>query len=144
MFEAGKSQADVVRALGVSRQSASRWYREWEVGGVGALRSAGRAGRKPQLDPDQLRQVDEALRRGPRTHGFNTGLWNLPRVAAVIERITGVGYHPGHVWRVLRGLGWSLQRPAKKARERNEEAILRWVAETWPRLIKTPSARRHG
>ncbi len=144
MFSNGKSQADVVRALGVSRQSASRWYGDWKKGGVGALRSAGRAGRKPRLDADQLRQVDEALRLGPRAHGFNTELWTLPRVAAVIKRATRVEYHPGHVWRVLRAMGWSLQRPARKARERNEEAVLRWVAQTWPRVKKTPGAKRLG
>ena len=144
MFSKGKSQADVVYTLGVSRQSASRWHRVWKKGGVGALRSAGRLGRKPQLDADQLGQVDEALRLGPRAHGFNTELWTLPRAASVIKRLTGVEYHPGHVWRVLRAMGWSLQRPAKKARERNEEAVLRWMAQTWPRVKKTPGAKRRG
>jgi transposase len=55
-------------------------------------------------------------------------------VAAVIQRLTGVGYHPGHVWRLLRGLGWSLQRPARRASERDEVEIARWRAEEWPRI----------
>jgi transposase len=71
---------------------------------------AGRAGRRPKLDGAQLKQVDEALRQGAQAHGFGTDLWTLPRVAAVIKRVTGVHYPPGHVWKLLAALKWSLQR----------------------------------
>ena len=85
------------------------------------LRAAGRAGRKPKLNRRQLEQVERLLCQGARAHGFGTDLWTLPRVAAVIERHTGVRYHPGHVWKILGAMNWSLQRPARQARERNEE-----------------------
>jgi transposase len=91
----------VARALKSSRQSVSRWYQQRKQGGVPALRGAGRAGRKPKLNAAQRRQVERALRQGARAHGFGTDLWTLPRVAAVIERVTGVRYHPGHVWRIM-------------------------------------------
>lgn len=144
LFAAGEVLAAVARALRVSRQSVSRWYGEWRHGGAAALRGAGRAGRKPKLDRAQLQRLDRALHQGARAHGFATDLWTLPRVAAVIERLTGVHYHPGHVWRVLRGLGWTLQRPATQARERNEATIRHWVAERWPAVKKTPAAGRPG
>jgi transposase len=85
----------------VSRQSASRWYRAWKQGGLAALRAVGRAGRKPKLNRPQLQRVERGLRQGARAHGFGTDLWTLPRVADVIERLTGVRYHPGHVWKIL-------------------------------------------
>lgn len=128
--------ADVARALRVSRQSVSRWYRQWRQGGVAALRGAGRAGRKPRLEQTDLRRVEAALHQGAQAHGFDTDLWTLPRVAIVIERVTGVRYHSGHVWKVLRGLGWTLQRPARQARERNERAVRRWVTHRWPAVKK--------
>ena len=84
------------------------------AGDRAALKSAGRAGRKPRLEPKQLATIEQALRAGPRVYGFRTDLWTLPRVAAVIERLTRVRHHPGHVWRILRGLNWSLQRPARR------------------------------
>jgi transposase len=87
--------------------------------------------------------VDKALRQGAQAHGFGTNLWTLPRVAAVIERTTGVHYHPGHVWKLLAALEWSLQRPAKQARERNEEGRRLWVAKRWP-TIKTPGDEEPG
>ncbi|MGH7750819.1 MAG: winged helix-turn-helix domain-containing protein, partial [Candidatus Dormibacteria bacterium] len=122
--------------LGVSRQSASRWYEQWRDGGVTALRAATRTGRPPRLTAAQLDAVEAALLRGARSHGFSTDLWTLARVAAVIERTAGVQYHPGHVWRVLRSMGWSLQRPARRARERDDAAVQSWLREDWPRLKK--------
>jgi transposase len=65
-------------------------------------------------------------------------------VAEVIERTTGVGHHPGHVWRLLKAMRWSLQRPARKAVERNEAEIARWVAEEWPRIKQTPKRAEPG
>ncbi len=144
LFASGEIMADVAHALRVSRQSVSRWYQEWRRGGRAALRGAGRAGRKPKLPPAQLARVDQALRRGARAHGFATDLWTLPRVATVIERLTGVSYHPGHVWRLLRALGWTLQRPATQARERNAAAVRHWVSHRWPAVKKTLDAGRPG
>ena len=111
LFGHGESQALVARRLQVSRQSVSRWYRQWKDDGRAALRAAGRAGRKPRLSVPQLQQIDAALRRGARAHGFPTELWTLSRVAQVIARETGVCYHPGHVWKILRALHWTLPRP---------------------------------
>jgi transposase len=145
MFDRGVSQAEVARRLEVSRQSVSRWYADWQSGGTKALKGAGRAGRMPRLSDAQLRQVDRALRQGPRAHGFATDLWTLDRVAAVIEAETGVRYHPGHVWKLLRDkLGWSRQRPARRAVERDDEAIARWVAVDWPRIKRGPADAEPG
>lgn len=95
----------------------------------------------PRLDASALAKVERALARGPRANGFSTELWTLARVAEVIERVTGVRYHPGHVWRILREqLGWSRQRPARRAVERNDEAIETWAKVVWPRVKKTPDA----
>ncbi len=144
LFRSGESPAFVARALHVSRQSVSRWHRAWKQGGLPALRAAGRAGRKPKLDRPQLQRVERVLRQGARAHGFGTDLWTLPRVATVIARLTGVEYHPGHVWKILRALNWTLQRPARQARERNEQAVRQWVAERWPAVKKTPDGKRLG
>jgi transposase len=140
LFASGKdTQAQIARKLGVSRTSVHRWHLAWQKNGFAGLRRAGRAGRKPRLDREDLRELDRALREGAVAHGFSTELWTLPRVARVIEKITGVHYHPGHVWRILRALDWTLQRPARRAKERNESLIQRWVSKDWPRVKKTPA-----
>jgi len=110
-FSAGEmTQAAIARELQVSRQSVSRWYHECQQGGAPALEGAGRAGRKPKMDGRQQRRLAAALRRGARAHGFGSDRWTLDRVAELIARRTGVAYHRGHVWRILRGLGCTLQR----------------------------------
>jgi transposase len=133
LFAAGRSQAEVARTLGVARQNVSRWHAQWRQGGLEALRSAGPTGHAPRLSDQQLRIIDQALRQGARAHGFDSDHWTLARVTTVIQRLTGVGYHRGHVWKLLRHrLHYRLQRPARRAVERNERAIARWVAEDWP------------
>jgi transposase len=132
-FAAGHAQAQVAHQLGVSRQNVSRWHAQWRAGGAEALRSAGPTGPTPRLSDQQLHRIDQALRQGARAHGFDTDHWTLERVASVIERLTGVGYHRGHVWKLLRHrLHYRLLRPARRAVERDERAIARWVAEDWP------------
>jgi len=110
-FSGGQmTQAAISRELQVSRQSVSRWYRQWEQGGARALRGAGRAGRKPKLSRQQQSRVMVALERGARAHGFDSDRWTLDRVTTIITKLTGVSYHRGHVWRIVRGLSLTLQR----------------------------------
>lgn len=141
MFDRGRRQVDVMAELEVSAQTASRWHRDWLAGGKEALEGAGRAGRLPRISDGQLVEVEAALAEGPKAHGFPTGLWTLARVAEVIERVTGVRYSTTQIWTILRErLGWSRQRPARRAVERDDEAIEVWVAKDWPRIKKAPGA----
>lgn len=144
LFQKGVSQAEIARDLGVCHQTVSDWHDKWVEGGKKALRRSRPPGRPPKVTDAQLAKVERALERGPIANGYPTDLWTLARVAEVIEEVTGVHYHPGHVWRVLRQMGWSRQRPARQATERDEEAIERWVNERWPRVKKTPQPGARG
>jgi len=140
LFDQGVSQAEVARRLGVHRQSVNRWHQAWTKDGTRALKQAGRAGRKPRLQPAQLEQVRCGLKAGPQALGYDTGLWTTGRVADLIERETGQKYHPGHVWKILRSLGWSCQRPVGRATQRDEPAIQRWKRVRWPEIKKKRSS----
>jgi len=133
--------AEVARRLGVARQVAYRWKDAWERGGNAALASKGPAGRKAKLTPEQTQRITEELLAGPAAHGYKTNLWTLPRVAALIEKLSGVRYHPGHVWRLLGSNGFSCQRPERRAVERDEKAIRRWKRVEWPALKKKPASK---
>jgi len=138
LFGRGLSQSEVSRRLGVHRQSVSRWHRAWRERGTKGLLKAGRAGRRPRLLPCQLEQLRRGLKAGPEVLGYGTGLWTTWRVADLIERQTSEKFHPGHVWRILRSLGWSCQRPVGRATQRDESAIRRWKRVRWPELKKRP------
>jgi transposase len=145
LFAQGRTQAEVARELGVSRQSAHVWHTRFTQGGMDALRSRGPTGPDPRLSAAQLTKIEQALLQGARANGFDTDLWTLERVAVVITQLTGVRHHPGHVWSILRHrLGWTLQRPERRASERDEEAIARWVQQEWPRIKKGPPQNRPG
>jgi transposase len=136
-FGQGRTQAEVVSQLRVSRQTASRWYATWRSDGPQGLRGAGRAGRKPRLDSIARERVAAALVKGPTAWGFSTELWTLERVAQVIWKTCGVRHSQPQVWRILGQLGWSRQRPARRAKERDEKAIAGWARYRWPRVKKT-------
>src|SRR5437660_8239916 len=140
LFARGETQASVARTLGATRAAAHRWYHAWQDEGRTALKAAGRAGRKPRLEAPQLARVETALLKGPGAHGFATELWTLPRVATLLEQRPRVRYHPGHVWYILRRLGWSLQRPTRHRRERDEASIAEWKLRRWPQVKKSPAA----
>jgi transposase len=142
LFAQDMRPAEVGRALGVSKQSASRWHTAWQRDGTAALTSKGPTGVKPRLCDADLRRVEQALLEGASAHGFTGELRTLARIGQLIQRLTGVRYHPGHLWAVLhQRLGWSVQRPLRRALERDEHAIARWVAQDWPR-IKQAARRR--
>jgi transposase len=137
LFEEGVIPAEIARQVGVGHQTVSDWRTVWRQGGRAALRAAGRAGRLPKLRREQLEAVEAALASGPEANGYATDLWTLARVAEVIERVSGVAYHPHHVWRILREqLGWTWQRPARRAKERDDQAIQQWVKQRWPAVKK--------
>ena len=138
------AQASVARELKVSRMSVSRWYRQWKRSGRDALKAAPRAGRKPLLNARHLQRVQAELRKGARSHGFSADLWTLPRVTTVIERVTGVRYHPGHVWKVLGAMQWTVQKPEQQAKERNPDQVEYWKTVRWPELKKTLLASAPG
>lgn len=135
LFEAGLRQADVVAELGVSAQTASRWYHSWRAGGREALAGVERLGRTPRLSDEQLSEVETALLAGPKANGFPTDMWTLARVADVIERVTGIRYGITQTWTILRQrLRWTRQRPARRAVERDDAAIEAWMRQEWPRI----------
>ena len=138
LLRQGLNQSEVARRLRVVRQSVARWAALDRQSGERALRQAGRAGRKPRLTERQKAKLEHRLLAGPEQLDYDTSLWSSERVAHLIEREFGVRYHPGHVWKLLVSLGWSCQRPAGRALERNEQAIRHWRKVRWPDIKKKP------
>ena len=136
MFEEGIGPSEVAERLRVTKGAASQWKSLWEKHGVEGLRSKPHPGSKPRLTDEQRGELVEYLLNGPRSSGFSTDLWTLPRVADLIERKFGVSYDPSHVSRILKRLGWSPQKPTKRAREQNEELVSEWRKKDWPRIKK--------
>jgi transposase len=133
----GWSQQRIAEALGVSKGAVSQWMKRAREGGVQALKHQPAPGASPRLSEEQRVKVPELLERGAEAHGFRAEAWTCERVAIVIRREFGVSYHPAHVSRLLKkALRQSLQKPQRRANQRDEEAIERWKEERWPSLKK--------
>jgi transposase len=138
LLDEGRSLHEVGRLLGCAPISVMRWRNAREKGGVAALRVRFSPGRPPKLDARQRQRLVKLLLRGAMAQGYRTEIWTTARIAALIRKTFGVRYHRDHVGRLLHALGFSHQKPERRALERNEEAIERWKKEEWPRIKKKP------
>lgn len=133
------NQREIANALGVTEGAVSQWMkRARQGGGTEGLRKRTSPGAPPRLSEQQRTQLPELLAPGAKAYGFRGEVWTCERVAEVIREEFGVGYHPAHVSRLLRVLGLSLQKPMRRANQRDEEAIKRWKEQRWPSLKKGP------
>jgi transposase len=144
LLRAGRlSQSEIARRLGVSRMAVCQWAERLRNSppGFAALKRRQKPGRPPRLSPQQWQDLLEILKQGAMHAGFPTERWTLPRVRTVIERRFGVTDHPHYLSDRLRDLGWTVQVPAVRARERDEELIRAWLDRDWPRIKKRLAAR---
>jgi transposase len=130
----GWPQRQIAEALGVSEAAVSQWIRRAREGGPEALRHRPPPGAPRRLSADQLARLPVLLHRGAEADGFRGQVWTCGRIVAVMPLEFGVSSHPVHVGRLLKARRWSPQQPARRARQRDEAAITRWRAETWPAL----------
>lgn len=132
--KARKTPTAIARALSAARSSVYRWLHIFKHKGVVGLHAKPIPGRPPDLSPKQKRRLEKLLLIGPLVAGYKTDLWTLRRIARLIKRHFHVSYHPGHVWKILRTLGWSCQKPERRATQRDEAAIAHWKRYTWPQI----------
>lgn len=130
----GKSLAEVADACEVSLISVKRWKRAIRKGGLDALAVQDSRGREAKLNDAGKEELVDILLAGPVRAGYRNDLWTCARVAEVIERQFGIKYHQSHVWKILRGSGFSCQKPEQYAREQDDDEVRHWRRYQWPAL----------
>lgn len=141
LLNQGLTLSAVAQKIGCSVSSVHLWKNLHQEKGDDGLKPKPVPGRPQKMKPHQKRGLVQALLKGALKHGYSTDLWTARRVAEVIDRRYGVSYHPNHVWRLLLGLGWSCQKPEKRALQRNEAAIGHWKRYQLPHIKKRQKAR---
>jgi transposase len=132
-FETRHKNAEVAAALRVSVRSVERWRRAWREQGEAGLLSKGSPGRS-KLGETQVARLERELERGPLAHGWADQRWTLARIKTLIGRLFHVSYTVEGTWQLLKRNGWSCQQPARRAIERDDDAVEVWRKETWPRV----------
>jgi len=138
LHQQGWSQTRIAEALGVTQGAVSRWIARATRDGVEALRTRLPPGATPRLSEDQRAHLLTLLKEGAEAHGFLGEVWTQARIAKLIHRVFGVSYHRDHIGRILRDLGWSVQKPQEQATQRNDAAIAHWRETHWPAIKKKP------
>jgi transposase len=141
LHQAGWSGKDIAAALAVSRAAVSGWLKRARVGGVEALRRRPAPGPARKLTDEQRTALPDLLAKGAEAYGFVGQVWTTNRVAVVIRRTFGVSYHPAHISRLLRQEGLSVQKPIRRASQRDEPTIAAWRDQTWPALQAKPEPK---
>lgn len=103
----------------------------WDASGPRALRSQGPAS-LPGLSGKQFTQLEAELIKGPAAHGWEDQRWTPARVKTVIGRRFHLACTIQGVRKLLIRNGWSCQVPARRATERDDEAVTGWIKEVWP------------
>jgi len=133
-FAAGHTRAEVAVLCGVSWRSAHEWHRAWSKDGAEALKAKKKPGPVAKFSEEDMAVLATELRRGPIAHGYDNALWSLPRVGRLITETFRCKVSPSEVWRLLRRMRWSPQKPKRQARERDEENIQAWKDQRWPQI----------
>ena len=139
LLESGNTYREVAKILDASLSSIADWARAYRNKGLNGLKPKPVPGRPAELTERQRQQLEKILLKGSLKVGYSTDLWTLKRIAEIIEKRFRVSYHPCHVWKVLKSLGWSCQKPESRALQRDEEAIRKWKRYQWPRIKKSPT-----
>ena len=137
----GLSTREVAVQVGCAPASVSRWDQAFEQDGPAGLDPKPQGGGHSRLTDSQRAALAEIVTKGAQAAGFPTELWTLRRIRQVVEREFGVRYHIGHLWRLLHDLGFSAQKPARKAREQDEAAVQSFRDREWRAIKKKPGAR---
>ena len=136
MFDQKFTAAQVAAVLGVDVQTVRRWRRVYLAGGRAALKLNKHPGRPPLLSESDRQKLAGLLLKTPAECGFDKYLWTTQLIAELIEREFQIQYHHDHVGVILGAMGFTHQKPARRARERDEARIDAWRRETWPALLK--------
>ena len=142
LLKQGHTYQAVARMVQSSISSVVRWMQSFRRKGKAGLKPRPTPGRLPQLQRHQKEELIQLLKRGALAAGYPTEMWTTRRVAEQIYKRWGIAYHPGHVWKILIALGWSCQKPERRAIQRDPKKIRQWKQRQWPRIKKSPTAAR--
>lgn len=140
LLKQGLNLPAVAVKIGCSISSVHRWRKEHRKKGADGLKAKSVPGRPAKLTDHQKQKLVQVLLKGAMNNGYSTELWTTRRICEVIGKRFEVTYHPNHIWWLLQEMGWSCQKPVKRAKERNEKEVAHWKRYVWPHIKKRPKA----
>jgi len=134
----GYTTGQIANLLKIDRTTVPLWIHKWNRYGLPGLLDGYRCGRKSKLEKEDLEKLADILESGPVAYGLSTGVWTSIIITSVIGEEFDVHYHPGHVRKLLKQLGFSVQRPTIQLVNADPQKQNKWIRYTYPNLKKTP------
>jgi len=134
----GLSLHEVAARIGCHASSVMRWRNTRDRFGEDALKPKPVPGRPQRLNSAQKNRLVQLLSEGAMVQGYRTDLWTTARIAELVEKHFRVRYHRDHIGRLLHSMGWSYQKPERRALQRDEQAIEEWKRTKWRQIKKKP------
>jgi transposase len=142
VFKEKRSQVAAAKEVGVTPRAVSGWISVYRKIGVKGLKTTKATGRPNKLSATDKKTLSKILIKGAKFAGFSNDLWTSKRILKVIKDRFGVEYHFNHIPKLLKSLGWSVQRPQREAIEKDPKAIRKWIKTEWVRIKKKPAEKK--
>lgn len=136
LYQKGHTQYQIAKTFKVSFEAVSNWVEAYKSKGLKGLKTKGQPGPKSKLTATDRKKLKAAILKGPEAFGYDTGIWTLGRITALIRKLAKATFQTTQTWRIVTSLGFSCQKPVRRAKERNETAIQNWKLKDFPRLKK--------
>jgi len=131
-----RSVGDIARLLHVHRSTVHSWILFWNEYRELGLLEGHRSGRPPSLNDKDKERLADIVDSGPVSYGLQTGVWTSTIITQVIKDEFQITYHPGHVRKLQKQMGFSVQRPTTKLIRANKQEQNKWIRYTYPNLKK--------
>lgn len=137
--KAGKTQVQIADLLDCSQAWVSKLLKFHRTHGtVDTSDFRQKPGPKCGLTPTDLEQLKKDLKQGALAHGFRTDNWTRERISTLIGQKFGVHYHPAHISRLMRKIGFSVQKPKRRSYRKDMTEVTEWKEERFPAAKKKP------
>ena len=135
--ESGESPEIIIKALGFHRSRIYDWIAKYRNGGLEALRAKKITGRPTTLNGKQIQKLYAIIvDKNPLQLKFEFALWTRDIIREVIKDQFDLKLSAVSVGRLLKKMGFSPQKPLRRAYQQDKDRVEKWLNEEYPVIYK--------
>lgn len=134
LWKKGKTVEEISDFFGVTLGAIYKWIKIYKLKGLKALKRRKAPGAMPKLSKEELKKLLKVLTKSPDEYGYGTQLWDCKKVGKIIQDKFNKKIHNTNIWRLLKKLGFSYQKPEKIALQKDSKKVKMWIKQEWPKI----------
>lgn len=135
LWEKKKKVKDIAGDFGVTKSAVYKWIENYKHKGIGGLKKRKAKGANPKLSEEEIKKLLGMIEKTADNYGFECPLWDCKKINRLILEKFGKSIHFSNVWRLLKRMGLSPQKPQRRAKERDEDEVKEWIKNIWPKIL---------